>query len=222
MTTLDELRAAWQEHDRKIEGSLRLNRELLRTAKLESVRTPLRRLSTRISAEIGVALILIICLGGFLGAHLAEPRFLWPAAILDAWLISCLATSIRQLVAVRGIDYAQPVTTIQGELSRVRMLRIRSVRWQLLTGQIVWWIPFVIVSFKALFGMDVYQIFSTAFLASNLLLGIAVIPIAIWAAKRFGSRLNGSPFWRWLMDEIAGRNLLDAQRYAETLVEFGD
>lgn len=222
MTTIDELRTAWQEHDRKIEESLRLNRELLRTAKLENIRTPLRALSMRIALEIAVGVILTILLGGFLGSHLAEPRYFGPAAILDVWVISSLATSVRQLVSVHGIDYGQPVTAIQRELSRVRMLRIRSVRWQLLTGQVVWWVPFLIVFFKALLGIDVYQTFSTAFLVCNVLLGIAVIPIAIWAARTFGSRLDGSPFWRWLMDEVAGRKLAEAQKHAAVLAEFGD
>lgn len=112
MTTLDELKAAWEAHDRKLDQSVRLNRETLRREKLNDLRYPLRRLKIGLSVEIAVAVATLIVIGAFLARHLTEARFAWAAGLLDAWLILCVATSIRQLAQANRIEYDKPVTTI--------------------------------------------------------------------------------------------------------------
>ncbi len=215
MTTLDEMKSAWEAQDRKLDASLRLNQELLRAATLNRVRSPLRRLVFELSLEIAASAAGLVLLGTFLAQHIAEARFVWPAAMLDVWLILCLAASARQLVQANRIDYDEPVTTIQRRLGELRILRLRAFRLELLTGQIVWWLPFLIVALAGLFGIDAYRFLSTTFIAVNLLLGVAVIPLAIWIARRFEHR-----FLRRLADEIAGRSLTEAQAHVAKLSDF--
>jgi len=43
------------------------------------------------------------------------------------------------------------------------------------------------------------------FLALNFLLGVAVIPVAIWASRKYGDRLGRSWLMRRVAEEIAGR-----------------
>jgi hypothetical protein len=220
MTTLDELKLAWEAHDRKLDASLRLSHELLRAAKLNRVRSPLRRLVFELSLEIAASVVGLFLLGNFLAQHITEGRFVWPAAMLDVWLILCIAASIRQLVQANRIDYDEPVTTIQRQLGELRILRLRAFRLELLTGQIVWWLPFFIVALKLLFGVDAYRFLSTTFIVVNLLFGLAIIPLAIWITRRLGHRIERSAFMRRLADEIAGRSLTEAQTYMAKLSDF--
>lgn len=63
------------------------------------------------------------------------------AAALDVYAIAMLASTIRQIVALRQIDYSRPVTVIQKQLEMLHVLRIRSTQRALLGGT-VGWAPF--------------------------------------------------------------------------------
>jgi hypothetical protein len=76
-------------------------------------------------------------LGRFIYQHRAEPRFMLPAMVLDVWVIAGLA---------------------QRRLESRWVLRLRVIRWALLTGEIVWWIPFLIVAFKGFWDLDAYKV----------------------------------------------------------------
>jgi flagellar biogenesis protein FliO len=68
--------------------------------------------------------------------------------------------------------------------------------------------------------LDAYKLFGTAFLLTNLAVGLAIIPLAIWASKRFGDRMGRSPVIQRLMRELAGYNLNAATARLATLSEF--
>src|ERR1039457_1527111 len=102
----------------------------------------------------------------------------------------------------------------------LRVLRIRITQWALLTGQVVWWIPFLIVALKGFWDVDAYKVFGTAFLLANLAVGLAIIPLAIWVSRKFGDRMGRSPVMRRLMRELAGYNMNAATDFLTTLSEF--
>ena len=217
---LEALKEKWAEHDRKLDVSIRLNRQLLVAANMNRVRSPLRRFA--FGAGLGALLGLSVAafLGQFMYQHWAEPRFVLPAAVLHAWVIALLAASVRQMAMALQIDFDKPVAVIQKQLDTLRLLRLRVTRWGLLTGQLVWWIPFSIVALKALWDVDAYKVLGPAFLLTNLAVGLAVIPLAIWASKTFGDRMDRSPIVQRLMREIAGYNLNAATARLAALAEF--
>src|ERR1039457_7558682 len=98
---LDILKEKWAEQDRKLDISIRLNRQLLMAANMNRLRSPLRRFAffTGIGAFLG--LITLVILGRFIGTHWAEPRFALPAVALHLWVIAMGAASIRQMVIDR-------------------------------------------------------------------------------------------------------------------------
>jgi hypothetical protein len=95
-------------------------------------------------------------------------------------------------------------------------------QWALLTGQLVWWVPFTIVALKGFLGVDAYRVFGGRVLAENVLFGLAIIPMAIWVSRKFGDRMGRSPIIQRLMRELAGYNLNAATRFLATLSEFED
>jgi hypothetical protein len=109
---------------------------------------------------------------------------------------------------------------IQKQLESLRVLRIRITQWALLTGQVVWWIPFLIVALKGFWDVDAYKVFGTAFLLANLAVGLAIIPLAIWVSRKFRDRMGRSPVMQRLMRELAGYNLNAATGFLATLSEF--
>jgi hypothetical protein len=118
------------------------------------------------------------------------------------------------------MDYDKPIAVIQKQLESLRALRIRTIQWGLLTGQLVWWIPFLIVALKGVWGVDAYQVFGTAILLTNLAFGLAIIPLAIWVSKRFGERVGRRPVMQRLMRSLAGYNMNAASGFLASLSEL--
>ena len=215
--TLQEL---WATQDRKLDATLRLNRRLLQEATLQRVRTPLRRLSVLLCAGIAAGLAVVMGTGSFLYDHLDEPRFLLPALAIFLWSVAYTASAAYQLAALLHLDYGGPVTRLQQQVENLCLLRLRILRWALLTGQLVWWMPLLIVGAEAFFGVDVYPLVGGAYVAANLLFGLAVIPVAIWLSHRYAHRLQGARALRWLADHLAGHNLRAARRELDELSAF--
>ena len=222
MTTLDELRTAWEEHDRKLDESLRLNREVIKVQSLNRLRSPLRRFTGLLWFELVASTASLFLIGNFLAVHITQTRFVWPTGLLDAWLIFGAASSVRQLVEVSRINFDGPVIAIQQQLAELRLQRIRTFRIALLTGQIVWGIPFLIVLLQMVWRIDTYEFLSPTFVIACLAVGVAVIPLAIWFTKAFGRRLGASALLRGLSNEITGRSLIEATNCLKTLRDYGD
>jgi hypothetical protein len=222
MMDIDVLQAKWAEHDRKLDLSIRLNRQLLMATNMNRVRTPLRRFAFFAGLEAAVGLVLPVILGQFIYAHWIEPRFVLPAVALDVWAIANVAALFREMAMALQINYDRPIATIQTQLESLRLLRIRVTQWALLTGQLVWWVPFTIVALKGFWGVDAYRVFGGVVLAVNVLFGLAIIPMAIWVSRKFGDRMGRSPIIQRLMRELAGYNLNAATCFLATLSEFED
>ncbi len=219
---LDVLKQKWIEQDRKLDVTIRLNRQLLIAVKMNRVRWPLRRFAFFVGLGVLFGLIVPGLLGQFIYQHWAEPRFALPAVVLDAWAIANLVASGRQMAMAIRIDYDKPIAVIQKQLESLRVLRIRTIQWALLTGQLVWWIPFLIVALKGFLDVDAWKVFSTAYLLANLAVGLAIIPLAIWLSRKFGDRMGRSPVMQRLMRELAGYNINSATGFLATLSEFGN
>jgi hypothetical protein len=191
-------------------------------ANMNRVRSPLRRFAFFRGLEAFIGLAVTMILGHFIYEYWAEPRFVLPAVALHVWVIANVAASIRQMAMALHINYDEPIAAIQKQLESLRVLRIRVTQWALLTGQLVWWVPFLIVVLKGRWGVDAYRVFGGTVLAVNVLFGLAIIPLAIWVSRKFGDRMGRSPIIQRLMRGLAGYDLNAATGFLATLSEFED
>jgi hypothetical protein len=216
MFDLDEMKAVWTAHDEKLDLSIRLNRELLQTATLSKAHSATQRMGWALALEAVMWLVIIVSLGSFLARHVALVRLSLCAAALDVYAIGMLAATIRQIVALRQIDYSRPVTAIQKQLAMLRVLRIRITQRALLGGTVVW-APFLIVAARAFLGLDIVN---DLWLWANVAFGVCLIPLALWLSKTFGERMGRFPFIQRVMNDVAGRNLNAASEFIAKLSGF--
>jgi hypothetical protein len=216
MLDLDQMKQQWAEHDRKLEEMIRLNRQLLSRANLNGARSALQRMTAFLGVGAIIWFAIVVALGSFIYANIGMLSFALPAGLLDVFAIAMLSANIRLMATARQIDYARPVTSIQKQLANLRRLRIRITQRALIAGTVVW-APAAIVACRALLGIETY---SVAWLVANVLFGLSLIPLSLWASKKFGDRMGQSPFIQQLMNDIAGRNLTKAQNFLSELSEF--
>src|SRR5271170_6594143 len=184
MFDLDEMKEVWTALDEKL--SIRLNRELLKTATLSKAHSATERLGWALGLEAVMWFAIVVSLGSFISSHFAVVRLSLSAVALDVYAIGMMAATIRQIVALRQIDYSGPVTAIQKQLAMLRVLRIRITQRALLGGTIVW-APFLIVAARAFLGLDIVN---SVWLWANVAFGVCLIPLALWLSKTFGERMG--------------------------------
>lgn len=216
---LDDFKQRWEEQDRKLDTSLRLNTRLLRESVLGKTETALRRLSRLLWFEILVNLLAVLWIGSFLADHISEPRFAIPAATLHLGAILLIAAGARQLVALKALDYGAPVVAIQKRLESLRAERIRAVKWTLIAAPLAW-TPLMIVGLKALFGVDAWSALGVPYVAANLVLGVVVITLAVWLSRRYENRMRRLPAAQRLMRTLAGTSLASATVFLDTISRF--
>lgn len=212
---LDELKAKWAEHDRKLEISIRLNQQLLRDNYTRRAQFALWRLAAMLGAGSLVMLAVIVSLGSFIHRNAGMPQFVWPAVVLDAFAIAALSCLNLQIALALKTDYGQPVAAIQKHLELLRKFRIRYTQAICLTMALTW-MPLFIVVMKAFLGIDVWNTFDRTWIVENFLFGLAVIPLGIWFARKFFGRRMG----KRLLNDLAGYNLNAASRFLADLARF--
>jgi hypothetical protein len=216
---LDELKAKWAEHDRKLDLSIRLNRQLVHETYARRARFALCRLAVMLAAGSLFMLAIVVFLGGFIARTWGMPRFTVPAVLLDIGAIAALAALIAQIVLALNIDYNQPVAVIQKRLETLRKLRIRYTQAICFTGALTW-APIFIVLMKTFLGVDAYRVFGTTWIVVNVAAGLAVLAIAVWLARIIGPRLHNSQAGRRFLRDLAGYNLNAAAGFMAKLEEF--
>jgi hypothetical protein len=219
MTTFEEMEAAWKAQSAKLDQVTLLLADQVRRENVAQVKTPLHRLTFSLWFEIALSAAGMLLMGSFLAEHITQARFVWPAALMDVWFGATLIAAVRQLLTASKINYDGPIAGVQEQLGRLRILRLKTFRWLFLTGQIVWWMPFLITSLQMVFGVDAYRYLSPGFIVANMLAGAALIPLLLQGLKRFRFAAKASWYER-LADVIAGQSLAEAQRHANIVADF--
>ncbi len=149
-----------------------------------------------------------------------DARFAVPAVALHVVAVLLMASTVAQLAMLRSVDYSGPVLAIQRTLAKLTALRIRTTKWLLLLAPLLW-TPLAIVVAQGVFGLDVYRWFGLRWVAANLGFGLVVVPLLIWAARRYRDRWQ--QFWiiESLADDLAGRSLSMAKGYLGEIARFG-
>jgi len=222
MTELEDIRADWAMRDQSLADAVRVQTNLLRETLIEQRRERLRRFGAMRSVDVLMYIAFVAALSTFLVRTFGEWKFCIPAAALLLWTIVNGAVKIREREALRAVDFSQPPIDVQQHLARLRLNRARTLQWALLTGQIVWWIPVAIVTFKGLFGLDLYTVSDVMpkFMAINLGLGLAFIPAALLVGRFVGPLIADTHVSRGVIDAITGRDLAEARAIAEQMQRF--
>lgn len=219
---LDTLRAEWRTRDEALQRALERQSVLMREALIAPQLAALRRRSAMNAFELGVYIVFVAGFGLFLAGNWGRWEFFIPALLLHVWTIAMGALTFAERDKLRRVDFSAPVLEIQRNLAALRNERARTFQWAFLTGQVLWWIPFAVVLFWGVFGVDLYTLspFMSRFIEANIAIGIALIPVLYALARWLGPRLADSAAGRSLLDVVTGRDLAEARAITERLARF--
>ena len=221
--TLDDLKTEWMARDRQLETQLRMNTLMLRETLLDKHGAKLGSATRGNVFQILFTIPFLAFFGWFIARHIGEPAFLLPALLLQIWTVVMLALNIHQRNQLRGLDYGRPVLELQRQIEQIKIARLNTFKWAFLTGQLLWWIPFVLVLFKGLLGVNLYTVsdFMPSFIAWNIAFSVTFVPFALWASKLLSGRLGALPRFQKFTDGIAGSDVTVAREFLRKLEGFG-
>jgi len=219
---LDELKKEWQARDDALTEQLRVNNQLMRASFLNQQESTLRGTSKLGWFYWLTFVTVVLALGSFIAAHVGEPKFLIPALFIQIWVIVMNVFEVVLDQAIKQLDFSAPVLRLQGQLEKIRQQRLRLFKWGFLTGQIVWWIPLVIVLFEGLFNVDLYEVndFMPRIMLLNVVGGVAAIPILLGASDFIAHRFGHVHALKRLLASLTGQDIQESLRFLNRLQEF--
>ena len=216
---LDDLKEAWTAHGAALERSLAIDERLLREMLLRKVRFALAPyvLWRALEVALGVAALFVVM--PLLAAHRGEPRYLVAGGALAVFAAGITALCATLLVKSLQLDLGGPVTSIQRDVERIKLLEYRALEWALLGGVVIW-LPAALIAFEALSGVDALARAPLAWLAANLVFGLLVLALGLAWSKKVVERTDLSPRARRLIDAASGRGLRVASGHLAELARF--
>ncbi len=213
---LDDLKEAWAAHGALLERSLAIDERLLREVMLRRVRLALAPYVLWRALEVALCIAALFVVMPVLAAHVAEPRYVVVAGALVVFTVGITAQSAFLIVNGLQLDYGGPVTAIQRDVERLRLVEYRALKWAVLGGVVVW-LPAALVLFEALTGVDALARVDLPWLVANLTFGLVVLALGQVLSRKHVERPDLEPWARRLVEVVSGRAL---RRAADHLAEF--
>lgn len=216
---LDDLKGAWAELDRRIEGVESMVRADYRNRRFEKMRRTLRLVGAGQVVQVVVWTVVVAMVAPFWIEHRHVPHLFAAGLSLHAYGILAIGTAVVQLLATTRLYYSAPIVECQKRLAELERLRIICTVVTLLPWWILW-VAVLMVGVKALLGADVY-VQAPAWILWNLVFGVAAMAISTWVARKL-TRRPSTPRWvQGIIDDFAGRSLrkvkeqlADVERFA--------
>ncbi|MFZ6658358.1 hypothetical protein [Undibacterium sp. TJN19] len=216
---LDLLKAEWTARDARLEQALSLNTNMLRLSLVEQHRREIAKWGWVDKYELIVGVPVCIYLIWFLLNFTSQVQFALPCALMLLWTMVFPILNHKQRHRLQALDFSTPIMSLQKQLGELKAARLRLLKWAFLLGQIVWFIPFLLVFFKGVLGVDLY-VKTQNFIFPNLVFGIVFIPAAIGISKLLSGRLGRSGRFQEFTDMLAGKDFQHTRLFLEKLQQF--
>jgi hypothetical protein len=209
---LDELKKLWLAHGATMERSLAIGERLLRETMLGKTRRALAPYILWRALEVVLGMVMLWLMAPVIAAHVTEPRYVLVAGLALVFVAGMTAVSGLLLARAASIDYRATVTALQRDLEHLKLVEVRTTKWAVLGGIVVW-LPAALVVFEAVTGVAVLAHVELAWLLANLALGATVgIAGMAWANRRQGSL--------YIADVLSGRSIQRAEQHLAELAQF--
>jgi len=219
---LDDLKAEWAKRDQALRQSLQMQTKLSRALLMETQMQKLRSSNGMNAFELIIYIAFIMFFGATAASSWGHWTVFVPTVLLDIWTIAMGALTFAERARLCEVDFSAPVLDIQKRLAALQSERARVFQWAFLTGQILWWTPFILVLFWALLRVDLLAMSEPvrSFVAINIAVGVALIPVLLWVAHGIGPKLAKAGVGRSMLDSVTGRDLAEARAIAARLAQF--
>ena len=212
---LDELKAAWQQLDRRVGILTAINSKLLTETIVRKARW--RLVPVLIGAVLNILIggCFAVAWGRFWAAHLATPVIAAAGITLHAVSIALIVIGVVRLVLALRIDYTKPVLAIQRSLAALQAFEVHSFH-------AMWFgccmIPVALVAMIMGFAGVEFREGVPVYVVANFTICL-VIGLAPWLLHRWARR-RGGRLAAWMDDFLLNRSIARAREAISEIDEF--
>ncbi|MEO6926217.1 MAG: hypothetical protein ABI129_06055 [Rhodanobacter sp.] len=218
---LDEMKATWQQLERRLDRQDALQRRLYRERRLDRLHHGLRPLIWGQSLQIAFGIFFMLLGVDFWASRAPSMHILIWGISVQVFGMLMILSAARNLQLVKRIDYALPVLEIQRRLATLRAWRIRVEAPVFSVIGCFIWIPLILIWIQwdwdamGSSGPDFWARFPE--IGSHLLLSGLVSLLLVfgtyWLLRGFGRR-------RWMEDNFAGSSVRKAEAVLGEIERF--
>ncbi|MFZ2236675.1 MAG: serine/threonine protein kinase [Dokdonella sp.] len=214
---IDELKAAWQTLDRRLDQQNRINLLQYTEQRVTNAKSRLRPLYWGQLLQL-VSGVVMLALGvSVWSSHRDVLSLLLSGLIVHVYGVAMIIFAGITLGMISAINNSTPVVEIQKRLARLRTFYIRGgmaigLAWWLL------WIPFVITFFNWRFGINLYER-APSMVAISVAVGVLGL-FATWLFHRWAHSPQRPRLARFLDNSMTGSSLRSAREELDLLNEF--
>ncbi|MFZ1321121.1 MAG: hypothetical protein WAT71_06150 [Ignavibacteria bacterium] len=215
---LEKLKTIWDNYDEKLDETLEINRDLIKSLKMEKVRSKLKKFIIYRSLELLFTIFMISLLWDFAVSRIHEIQFVLPAVILSIFFIIGIAGIVRQFVTIGMMDLSGPVIEIQKDLILLKTHILQVIRISILS--VPFYMAYLIIGFEFFFNIDIINQFDELWLAANLIFSLLLVPVSIWLFLKLSYKNFNTRFVKKLLSFFSDVQIINSLNLIEEIREF--
>ncbi len=207
---LEEMKAAWQVIDRRLDQQNTLLLNEVRTGRVRQAKRALRPLRWGQGVQIIAGMALMFLFAPYWVAHINSFHVMLPGLLLHGYGLAIVIAAFRSLYLLNRVDHSAPVVEIQSRLAELGHWRVQ-VEFPLFAaiGCFIW-IPLLMVMFNVA-GVDVWAR-TPQWVYWNIVAGFVCLGVLFLALRRMRRSPKANSF--------VGRSILNAQAELDEIANF--
>lgn len=212
-----EIKKSWNTYGEQLQTGKGLELSLVEEVKVMKAQMALTQLKWRRGIEAALFFVCFALLVNFIAVHFPTWYFMTAAGVLAVFSLVGLIGCIVEMALISQLDYATPVTVFQSQLQKLKAFDLQLLRLVFLS--IPFYFAYIIIGFQSFLGVDIYANGTTAWLISNGVISLALIPFSIWLNRKLSYQAEIN--WvRSLVVENGGKQIQSALTFLGEIEDF--
>lgn len=214
----NELKRILEAYDAKLEHSITLNREALKSMHLEKSAKKTRNILIYRSIELLFFGIVVIFLGNYVVSHWAHTHLAIGGCIVGGFALIALIGSIGQVALLQQIDFSKPLVDIRKKIELVNSHNLLFIKLVFLSAP-VWW-SYALVALDVFLGFDLYPHLEQDFVVRYLIFNAILIIPVIWLFNKLTYKNIHITWVRKTIGFLSGTKTRKAMEFLNEIEEF--
>lgn len=186
------LKHIWKAYDAQLQRNMDINLKIFQDLQLMKTKSSLKNLRNKLVREMFFFVGILTLITDFIATHYPTPQFVGAGLAVGVFFMLGIIGSIGQLFILASLDYSQPITFFQQQLTHLKSYQLRILRGIFLTVPL--YFAYIIIGFKVLFDVDIVAEGDTLWLWSQIMISVLFIPLSIWIVRN----LRYDTSYKWM------------------------
>lgn len=204
--------------DDKLTQANSLNLKLAEEVSIQKSVSVLKDLNSNRVVELVIGIVVAVFLAGFLYDNRESQNLVIAGAVLLFFTFVSILGCIRQLILISKFDPSQSVTKNQATLIFLQTHHINYLRLTIL--QFPFYLAYILVGFKILFNVEIWQTGNRNWIIANLFIGMILAPVSIWLCWKIQLRNLHLRWVKAFFEFSGGKQVSQAMDFLEEIQKF--